>query len=111
MSLRDKIVSSKITKFIYNTKWYLDTGTTQVTFIVSRLPELMAIFYFLEKLGIIIVGKTMILVILAGYLGVIGLGWTWKRLGLFDTERYTSARNDPVQKEILEAARRINNGR
>lgn len=92
---------------IYKIKWYFDQGVRQITWITGKLPELMSVVYLGEKFGLVIREKEIILIAVIGGLILVTFGIILKRTGLYDTEMYVDASKNPVQNEILTAARII----
>jgi len=107
--IKELILKSKLASVAYKTKFYIDVGVEQVAWISNKGPDLMAIVYFTEKIfDIVLNGPTIVNLIIAGLLSLFLLGMFMKKSGLYDVEQYVQADKNPVQKELLEAARRIN---
>ena len=68
----------------------------------------MAIIYLLEKLGIIVEGSLVFYILAGAFLFFFLFGIFLKKTRIYDKSMYVDAEIDPVKKEILEAARRIN---
>jgi len=106
--VKDYILNNWLFRKLYSIKFYLDLGVQQVSWFIGKFPEIMAIVYLLEKGGItlnitqiiIMAGISFIILTIAGY-GI-------KHTGLYDVERYVDASKNPVTKELLEAARKVN---
>ena len=109
--LTNKIKNNSIIKFCYKIKFYIDLSISQVTWFTGKLPEIMAASYIAEKFGFVITGKMLIVISLVGIICLIVFGYIWKNAGLYDVDQYVKASKDPVQKEILSAARKINRGK
>ena len=105
--IREKIVNNKIIQTMYKGKFYLDLGMAQISFVTSKLPEIMAAVYLTEKAGITIGNTTLWFFALCLFSGLIMFGWFWSKSGLYSTEIYVQADKNPMSKEILEAARII----
>jgi hypothetical protein len=105
-----KLHENPIAKIIYKIKFYFEVAAQQIGWITNKFPEIMSVLYLLEKFGIILVDKQIIILSLAFFIIMVLCGYIWKKIGLFDVERYVNADKDPVQKELLSAARKINKG-
>jgi hypothetical protein len=68
----------------------------------------MGFVYLAEKMGMIITKNMIIGIVLVGGIFLVTLGIIIKKLGLYDMEMYIDAHRNPVQDEILRAARKIN---
>jgi hypothetical protein len=97
-----------ILSLIYKLKWNFDQGVRQVTWITGKLPELMGFVYLSEKMGFFVSKGMIVGIIVTGGLMLLIIGVLVKRTGLYDTEMYVDASKNPVQSEILLAARKIN---
>ena len=109
--LTQTIKNNLIIKFCYKIKFYIDLSISQITWFTGKLPEIMAVLYLAEKFGFVITGKMLIVICLAGIGGLIVVGYIWKNAGLYDVDQFVKASKDPVQKELLSAARKINGGK
>ena len=104
-TIRNKIVSNKIVQWTYDQKNHIEIGMTEVNFFTGKLTLLMSISYLAEKyLGISITGFQMLIVIFSGLFSFWLLGYTWKKLGLFDSERISEVNMHPVSKITWQAA-------
>jgi hypothetical protein len=106
-----KLFNNTIVRIVYRFKFHLDLGISQLSWATGKFPELMALVYLLDKLGYSLGRTGIILVAVGGFTGLFLLGLVWKRIGFYDTERLVNADKDPVTREMLKAARRINNGK
>ena len=97
-----------ILKIVYKTKFYIDISVHQISWITGKLPELMALVYLLEKFDIILNKNGIISVMVFGMIGLFLFGYLWKKLGFYDIEVYVNANRNPMFKELLNAARKIN---
>ncbi len=97
-------------KALYKVRFYFDISNTQVSWIVGKGPELMSAIYILEKLGVVLVKKEIIFFIVSAFFFFVVSGVVLKASGVYDIEQYVAAEIQPVQKELLEAARKINRG-
>ena len=68
----------------------------------------MAVIYLLEKLGVNIEGQIVFYVLIGAFVFFFLFGVFLKRTKIYDKSMYVDADIDPVKKEILEAARKIN---
>jgi len=68
----------------------------------------MAVVYLLEKLGIVISGNMVFYILTGAFIFFFIFGVFLKRMEIYDKSMYVDADIDPVKKEILEAARKIN---
>ena len=68
----------------------------------------MAVIYLLEKLGVQIEGQTVFYVLIGAFIFFFFFGLLLKKMKIYDKSMYVDADIDPVKKEILEAARKIN---
>ena len=92
----------------YRIQTYIDLGWREFSWFNDSLIELMAILYILERVGIIVEGTIVYFILLSAFVFFFIFGYLLKKIGVYDKSQYVSADIDPVQKEILEAARRIN---
>lgn len=106
-SIKNIVVDSKIFQSIYKTKWYFDRGVGQIAWITNKLPDVMAIVYLAEKFGYVLKKGDIVVLVIIGTLLVIVFGMFLKHTGLYDTEIYVEANKNPVQAELLDAARLI----
>jgi len=98
----------KVFHVLYKVKFYFNVCAQQIGFITSKFPEFMAVLYLLEKMGVVIQRELLIPLALFFFVSFVSTGFVWKRLGYYDIEQYVNAAKDPVQHEILQAARKIN---
>ena len=106
--LKDKIINNKLINLIYKTKFYFDIGAQQPGWFTAKSIELMAISYWVEILfNVKIKSVGLSLIIMFGGFSIICFGYFMKRSGLYDTEVYVQADKNPINKEILKAARII----
>jgi hypothetical protein len=107
MSIKDRIVSNNIARGAYKIKFYIDVGVSQVSWVTGKLPELMAVVFLSGKFGYDPTQSQIVGIVITMLCVLVLFGYTWKKLGLYDTERHVTAEKDPVQSELLEAARLI----
>lgn len=103
-----KIVDSKLVQYLYKIKVYFDLGISQISWFTGKLPEIMGMLYILEKFHITIDSKYIIYYGIIAFVSVTVFGYFMKRSGLWIRERKVSTNIDPIQKEIYEAAKKIN---
>lgn len=106
--LRDSCYDNFFVKLCYRLKFYFDLGSSNLTWFSSKLPELMAVIYLLDRFGIRLgLGYVLLFSVLLFVL-ITFLGFVLRYTGIYATERYVVSMRDPVQSELLTAARRIN---
>ena len=105
--IKNAIMKSFLVKLAYKSKFYTDIGVSQVSWFTGKLPEIMAAAYILEKFGIVITAANIVVLGLLLFFTIFMLGWFLKNSGLFDVDQYVSAQKNPVQEELLRAARLI----
>lgn len=98
----------KVFRAFYMVRFYFNIIVAEISWISGKFPELMAVVYLAEKMGLTITKQGIITFTLLGFVSLVLLGVLWKHTGIYDVSMYVGARMDPVQKELLEAARRIN---
>jgi len=92
----------------YRTQTYIDLGWREFSWFNDSLIELMAILYLLERVDIVIKGTIIYYCLVGAFAVFFVFGFILKKFGVYDKAQYVDADIDPVQREILEAARRIN---
>lgn len=105
--IREFVLNSPIVKLAYKARFYVDVGVSQVNWFSGKLPEIMAAVYLLEKFGFVVVGTQIIVFGIILVVCLLLFGYFWKKTGLYDVNQYVVAQKDPVQAELLEAARLI----
>ena len=95
-----------ITKY-YRTQTFIDIGWKEFSWFNDSLIEMMAIVYLLEKSGVIVEGTLIYFILVGAFIFFYIFGKILKATGVYDISEYVGATIDPVQKEILEAARII----
>jgi hypothetical protein len=98
----------RIFRFLYNVKFHFDIFDSQFSWIFGKFPLAMSMLYLLEKLGIIVVGMRIIIYASIGFIIFVIGGFILKKIGIYEIEQKVNANNNPVQKEIYEAACVIN---
>ena len=102
------VMRSKAIGWYYRAQQYVDIAWAEASWFSDSLLELMAVVFFLEKLGFEIDGITMVAILVGAFVGTFFAGMLFKKIGTYDKSVYIDAEIDPVEKEILEAARKIN---
>ncbi len=92
----------------YRIQTYIDLGWGEFSWFNDSLVELMAILYILERIGILVKGTVIYYCLVGAFAVFFIVGFLLKKFGVYDKAQYVDADIDPVQKEILKAARRIN---
>lgn len=105
MRFRDRFLHSPIAKAAYKIKFYTDTGISQVSWLTGKVPELAGMLTFMTYFQINPPRSVIAWIIFAVFASLFLFGFVLKKTGLYDVERYTIAQKDPVQAELLEAAR------
>ena len=96
-----------ITKY-YRAQNFVDIGWGEFSWFNDSLIELMAIIFILEKaFGITIEGHWVYISLASAFIFFYNFGKFLKKKKIYDISEYVNADIDPVQKEILEAARII----
>jgi len=95
----------------YRVQTLIDVGWREFSWFNNSLIELMAVVYLLEKLGFIIEGDLIFYILIGAFIFFFLFGLLLKKTKIYDKSMYVDADIDPVKKEILEAARRINQAR
>ena len=91
----------------YRFQTFVDIGWGELSWFWDALVEMMAILYILEKIGILIEGSIVIYILLGAFVVFYLLGKLLKKMRIYDTSVYVDADINPVQKELLKAARII----
>ena len=102
------ISGSKLMSNVWQTKNLFEIGTLPINFITSKLPLLSSLLLFWVYWDKIKQNPFFIIVAIGIFFVVVGIGYIWKYGGFYDGELYNEAELNPVTKEILKAARRIN---
>lgn len=108
MNLKDLIIRNPVVDFLYRRKREFDIGVSQVSWVTGKIPEIAGVVILLDYAGIIIAPNWLWLTFAMFALWLWTLGIVWKRSGLFDVDRRTNARYDPITLDIWEAAKKIN---
>ena len=109
--IKDRAIRNPVISLAYRLKFYFDVGVTQITWVTGKLPEIMAFVYLAEKFGVVLTRSNIVILALIVAMSILAAGYMIKTTGLYDVERYVDAKKNPVMKEILDAARKINKER
>ena len=109
--LKRKLVKCKPLIWLYDIKNYFEVGTEVVGFVTNKLPLIMSLYYFYQNKEFIVQNPFILIIVVIGFGCIALLGTFWTRIGFYDIERYSEARIHPVTRELLQAARKINNGK
>jgi len=107
MKLTNKIIHNIFVNFGYRRKQEFDIGVSQVSWFTGKIPEIAGVIILLDYMGLTVAPNWLWLAFAGFALGLWALGLTWKKTGLFDVDRRTNARYDPVHLDIWEAAKII----
>ena len=110
MSFKDKVLHSKLVSIGYRTKFYLDLGMAQVAWFTNKSVDLMAFLWLTERFGWVLSDSEVVVSCLVFAVAMFIFGYSWKNTGMWDVEVYVATAKNPVQKELLDAARKINRG-
>jgi len=100
---------NKILKYVYTFLFYFELGKNQIARFYQFIPDIIIILGGLKYLfGIELTNKVMMTLIFFGVFGFALVGYLLKRYKFYDIDQYVHADKNPVQQEILMAARRIN---
>ena len=102
------VLKNKTIGWYYRAQQYVDIAWAEASWFSDSLIELMAVVFFLEKLGFEIDGIAMVTILVGAFIGTYFAGMLFKKIGTYDKSVYIDAEIDPVEAEILKAARIIN---
>lgn len=105
MRLQDKAIA----RYGYRFKFYIDVARGLVGWFTGWLPEIVSVGLLLHFFGLNITRTQAIILIPVGMISLWLFGLIWYKLGLYNTEKHVIAKQDPIQREIYEAALKINN--
>lgn len=100
----DKIRKSRLVNAYYKAQNYIDIAWGEVTWFNEALIEMMAILYILEKVGLIITGIWVPVLLCSAFFISFIVGWLSKQIGVYDTAVYVDTDIDPVRRKEYEAA-------
>ncbi len=98
----------KIIKLLYKTKTYFDITNSQTSWLTGKLPELVSLGVLLNFFGITLTKTSTLIGALIIFILMTLCGIYLKKSGIYHIEQYVQADINPVQKELLQAARKIN---
>ncbi len=101
------MLKNGVARVVYKVKFYIDVMDGQVGWITGKITQLMGVLYIMEYLGHPIPRGSLLWLAPLAIVVVLAAGFLWKRIGLYDLDQYTSAMRNPVQHELLNAARII----
>jgi len=107
VTIREKIMQSRFVSCYYRAQYFVDIGWGEFSWFSNALLEMMAVCYFLERIGLEISGMFVIVVLVLVFVVTYLFGRLFKKIGLYDKSVYVGSEINPWQKEILEAARLI----
>jgi hypothetical protein len=93
---------------LYHVKFYFDITNSQTSWVTGKLPELVSLGVLLDFFGVNLTKTQVIIFTPIIFCFIVFLGWVLKKSEIYDIEQYVSADINPVQKELLEAARKVN---
>ena len=108
IKVNEKIRSNKVVQKLWTIKGLIDVCNVQIGWVTGKCMDTMAVLYLLEKFGLVITPKQIIVYGFIIMLIMIGGGYMLKRTGLFDSQQEATASLNVVQQEIYEAAKKIN---
>lgn len=106
-SIRRWVMESPAVGWYYRAQSYVDIAWGEFEWWTDSLPSMMAFVYLSEKIGILISGTGIGVMIATAFIGCYFIGRFFKRIGTYDRSVYVEADIDPYSKELLEAARII----
>lgn len=107
MQLRKHILKNPVVNSYYKFKFYTGIAMNEISWITSKLPQLVSIGVLFYWLNITIPRETLPLIIIGIMVGLNIFGFYWKKYGFYDTDMYITANRNPIQNELLLAARII----
>ena len=98
----------KFIKRLYQVRTYFDICNSQTSWITGKLPEIASLGVILHFFGVGITKVTAVTAAILIFVLMTLTGYVLKRTGVYDTEQYVHAEINPVEREVLMAARKIN---
>jgi hypothetical protein len=98
----------RLIHFLYNIKSHINIARGEVGWLTGWLPEIVSVGILLQFFGWNFTKTQVILFFPLMLLFLALFGYIWRKSGIYKIETNVDAENNPVQKEILEAARKIN---
>ena len=108
MGLKEWVFGNPFVRLVYKARFYLNLGIVQISWFSGKLPEIMSVWWLSEKLGLEFTTNQFYVFALGVTVGLAVFGFFWYNTGLYHTEVFVNAEKDPVAREILSAARKIN---
>ena len=109
MGVYERIVNNTVIKAMYKLLFYFELGKGTTARFYQFIPDIIIILGGMKYLlGVDLTAtftKTFVLVALALFTL---MGYFINKTGLYEVDRYVIASKDPVQREMLAAARAIN---
>jgi len=102
------VLNNSAVKLVYKLKFYMNITFGEIGWVMSKFPEIVSVGILLKWFGLNFTQLQVILVSPVIFVAVILFGYVWRKLGMYDVEQYVNAQNNPVQNELLLAARKIN---
>lgn len=100
-----------IVKIVYKLLSYFEIGKGTIARFYQFIPDIIIIIGGVKYLlNVNITPTHVIIIFIGGFTLFVLLGLFLKKSGLYETDKNIQANNDPVQSEILKAARKINKG-
>lgn len=106
--IRKFIINNWFCQKAYSAKFYLNLGIAQISWFTGKLPEIMAFVYLSKWVGYDLSRNGLFVFGIGVTFGLTLFGYVWKKTGLYDTEVIVNAYKNPIQMEVLNAARKIN---
>ena len=107
--VQNKIKDNPIIRKLYRLLFYFELGKGTIGRMYQFIPDIIIILGGMKYLLDIDVTRNF--VIIFGLIVVFGftlIGLVISKTGLYEVDKYVQASKDPVQTELLNAARRIN---
>jgi hypothetical protein len=109
MKISERIQNSLIIQKLYRLMFHFELGKSQVARFYCWIPEIIIIIGGLKYLlGINMTKKFIITFFVTIIIIFTIVGLIIHKTGLYNVDRYVQTSKDPVQTEILLAARKIN---
>ena len=97
--------------WLYQFKNHFDIGSGEIVWVTGKSVQLMGLLYIFDYLGIHFSKLVLMLILCLSVILIPLFGLFWRKTKMWDSEMYVNASNNPVQKEMLLAARKINDSR
>ena len=86
----------------------MNIGIMQTNWFSGKLPEIMSIIYILEKFGIILDVRGIVIMAVLIFTSFIILGYLYVKLGFYKSERQVETNIDPIWLDVHNASKKIN---